>query len=339
MEPGPSSSRLLTANSIFVDQIQVIDSAKKGAVLHGFVEKPELSLETNWNVSKYLVLGSYHQQGFSLWLNKGSRIHIRWEVSIGNSSDLLVVLTKGEQTLKRSLPGSSSSLALSYPTNGNGQAEYIIEEDDSYSIHLVSMNPRSIIMLLSVNVSSKMYDVTKAASKCSAINGLCRLKLQFPHMKFVVLTTPNNGDLSGWSIEISFVTRLVTYVAILGLSAIFICLILKYLGACDGEEYVNSTVEEVPVTETNPLLQEKRIQIDYGTSDEDPDSRAGSSSEDLYDGKICVICYDEQRNCFFVPCGHCATCYECAQRIIEGENKVCPICRRFIHKVRRLFTP
>ncbi|XP_042493475.1 E3 ubiquitin-protein ligase APD2-like isoform X2 [Macadamia integrifolia] len=337
MVPGPSSSHLLTANSIFVQQIQVIDSAKKGAVLHGFVKKPELSLETNWNVSKDLVVGSYRQQGFSLWLNKGSRIQIRWEVPIGNSSDLIVLLTKGEQTLKRSLSSSSNSLSLSHPTNGNGQAECIIEEDNSYYIHLVNMNPRSIVMMLNVNVSSKMYDVTNAVSKCSAINGLCHLKLHFPRMKYVVLTTPNNGDISGWSVELSFVARLATYVAILGLAAIFICLILKYLGACDGEASVDSTVEEVPVTETNPLLQEKRIQIDYGTSDEDPDSTMCSTSEDLYDGKICVICYDEQRNCFFVPCGHCATCYECAQRIIEGENKVCPICRRFIHKVRRLF--
>ncbi|KAJ6675895.1 hypothetical protein OIU85_011988 [Salix viminalis] len=58
-----------------------------------------------------------------------------------------------------------------------------------------------------------------------------------------------------------------------------------------------------------------------------------SSSEDLYDAKLCVICYDDQRNCFFVPCGHCATCYDCAQRIMEEDNKMCPICRRLIHKM------
>ncbi|KAJ4979887.1 hypothetical protein NE237_010667 [Protea cynaroides] len=107
---------------IFVEHIQVIDSAKKGAVLHGFAEKPELSLETNWNVSKKLVVGSKHQKGFSLWLNKGSRIQVRCEVPVGNSSDFLVVLSKD-----------------------NGEEEYIIEEDDMYSIHLLNMNPRSII--------------------------------------------------------------------------------------------------------------------------------------------------------------------------------------------------
>ncbi|XP_042507171.1 E3 ubiquitin-protein ligase APD3-like isoform X2 [Macadamia integrifolia] len=335
---GPSSSRLLKTNSIFIEGIQVIDSARKGAILHGFKEKPELSLETNWNVSKYLVVGSYRKQGFPLWLNKGSRIHVRWEVSSRNFSGLLVVLTKGKQKLKTTLLIPSNLLALSNPTHGNGQAEYIIEEDDSYHIHLVNENPKSIIMMLNLNVSSKMYDITKAASKCSSINGLCRLQILFPHTKFVVLTTPNNGDLSGWYIELSFMARLLTYFAILVFAAIFLWLILKYLGVCTGER--ERTVEEVvPATETIPLLQEKRIQIYYGTSEEDPDSKMCSSSEDLYDGKICAICYDKQRNCFFVPCGHCATCYACAQRIVEGENKVCPICRRIIHKVRRLLNP
>lgn len=68
-------------------------------------------------------------------------------------------------------------------------------------------------------------------------------------------------------------------------------------------------------TETEPLLPVKSMT--YGTNDEDDDdnaSRASTSSEELYDEKLCVICYDEVRNCFFIPCGHCATCYECAQR-------------------------
>ncbi|KAJ4964828.1 hypothetical protein NE237_016677 [Protea cynaroides] len=326
---GPNSSRLLKASSIFVEKIQV-DSSKKGAILYGFEKKPELSLETNWNVSKYLVVGSYRQQGFALWLNKGSKIHVRWEAPISNFSDLLVVLTKGEEKLKTSSLSSSNLLPLSNPTHGHGQAEYIIEEDDSYHIHFVNMNSKGIIMMVNVNVSSKMYDINKALRKCSEINGLCQLQLLFPHMKFVVLTTPNNGDLGGWDVELSFVARLVTYFALLGFAAVLLWLILKYLGVCGRGG--DGTVEEVPATETNPLLQEKRIQIDYGTSSEDPDSRMCDSSEDLYDGTICVICYDKQRDCFFVPCGHCATCYECAQRIIEGENKICPICRRFIHK-------
>lgn len=152
-----------------------------------------------------------------------------------------------------------------------------------------------------------------------------------------------------------------------GFIVVMIFLILKYLGACDVE---SSTVVEhsrQEISETYPIVPRKTVTQTYGTNEEDDDSGASSSSsEELYDEKLCVICYDEQRNCFFVPCGHCATCYDCAQRyickefhvlfynltifsnfrfltdiyfcrIMDGESKVCPICRRLIHKVRRLF--
>lgn len=99
---------------------------------------------------------------------------------------------------------------------------------------------------------------------------------------------------------------------------VFIFLILKYLGACDAE---SSNVVERPreeINETYPILPRKTVPQTYGTNEEDDDSGASSSSsEELYDEKLCVICYDEQRNCFFVPCGHCATCYDCAQRYVH----------------------
>lgn len=101
-------------------------------------------------------------------------------------------------------------------------------------------------------------------------------------------------------------------------------MIMRYL-----EDLEDQRIEgEGGGTETNPLLPAKTIPITYGTCGEDLETgdsscsssssgssnNTGTSSEDLYDGKVCVICYDEQRNCFFVPCGHCATCYVCAQR-------------------------
>lgn len=104
---------------------------------------------------------------------------------------------------------------------------------------------------------------------------------------------------------------------------IIVFLILKYLGACGEDEGTAGTIidtavrEEREVTETDPIMRVKPMPYTYGTGEEEEDSGAlSSSSEELYDAKLCVICYDEQRNSFFVPCGHCATCYECAQRYI-----------------------
>ena len=29
---------------------------------------------------------------------------------------------------------------------------------------------------------------------------------------------------------------------------------------------------------------------------------------------LCVICFDAPRDCFFLPCGHCAACFTCGTR-------------------------
>lgn len=345
---GPSSSRLMKASSVFVEQIEVRDENGKGAIIYGFSEKPELSKEANWSASNYLMVGSYGRKGYSLWLNKGSRISIRWATQTSRLDKIEVIIIKGErkrETLLPQLTVSFDSLFLNEPVIGK-EAEYLIEEDDKYYLGVINSNPRSVIMTFGLNVTSKVYDVAKASNVCSTLNGSCRLKLFFPDSRYVIVSTPDNGDIAGWYIELSFVARVITYIAILGFFIITILIVLKYLGAFDSETPVVDTAPpEIPwrSTETDPILPEKPVRLTYGTTaeedDDDAESGSSSSSEDLYDAKLCVICYDDQRNCFFVPCGHCATCYDCAQRIMEEDNKMCPICRRLIHKVRRLFSP
>ncbi|KAK6938616.1 protein of unknown function DUF4793, partial [Dillenia turbinata] len=324
---GPSSSRLVTTSSIFVERIEARDDDKKGVYLYGFTEKPELKSEFNWTVSKYMIVGSYGKQGFSLWLNKGSRIQMTWEAERSSLNNLEMVIVKGERKVETLIPTPAVDSGVPKDPSIGREAEYTIEEDDKYYVGIMNNNRRSVIMALNVNITSRMYDLSKAKRMCSTINGSCRLQLLFPSTQFVILTTPNNGDISGWYVEISFVARVVTYMAILGFVVLIIYLILKCLGACDGERNYHN--EEEPtvllhqVSETEPLVPEKPFRFTYGTGEEDKESgMSSSSSEDLYDGKICVICYDEPRNSFFVPCGHCATCYDCAQRIMDGENKL-----------------
>lgn len=101
---------------------------------------------------------------------------------------------------------------------------------------------------------------------------------------------------------------------------------MKFLS--EFEEHMNREESSSSSSgERNPLMTAKTM--DYGSSYCGEDIEYGSCSNancnttsssydqlDIYDGKICVICFDEQRNCFFVPCGHCATCYVCAHRYI-----------------------
>ncbi|PRQ27791.1 putative transcription factor C2H2 family [Rosa chinensis] len=340
MELGPSSSRLMRASSVFVQQVVVRDVDKKGVSLYAFSEEPELSHQANWSVSDYLIIKTYSRKGFSFWLNKGSRISMRLEAHPAHVNQLQVVMLKGERKLEVLQPKQTSFVNAFNESKIGKEAEYSIEEDDRYYLDIINTNPKSIIIQMNVNVSSKMHDTTNAKAICSTENkaSSCQLRLIFPNTHYVILTTPNNGDLLGWYIELSFVARVITYIGILGFIVVMIFLILKYLGACDAESstVVEDTRQEI--NETYPIVPRKTVPQTYGTNEEDDDSGASSSSsEELYDEKLCVICYDEQRNCFFVPCGHCATCYDCAQRIMDGESKVCPICRRLINKVRRLF--
>lgn len=50
------------------------------------------------------------------------------------------------------------------------------------------------------------------------------------------------------------------------------------------------------------------------------------------DSKICKICYAEERNVVFIPCGHVVACAKCAL----ATNK-CPMCRRIFQNAVRLY--
>lgn len=30
--------------------------------------------------------------------------------------------------------------------------------------------------------------------------------------------------------------------------------------------------------------------------------------------RLCAICFDAKRDCFFLPCGHCVSCYQCGTK-------------------------
>uniref|UniRef100_A0A7N0ZXG2 RING-type domain-containing protein n=1 Tax=Kalanchoe fedtschenkoi TaxID=63787 RepID=A0A7N0ZXG2_KALFE len=140
-----------------------------------------------------------------------------------------------------------------------------------------------------------------------------------------------------WWFALSYVGRLIGYIVILGLLVVIVSLVLKYLDECLGNGSSEDTLNN---RESSPLWPEKAVAASYGTYQfDDPESGdcSASSSVELYDGKVCIICYDEERNCFFVPCGHCATCIACAKRIFDGESKTCPVCRRYIGKIKKLF--
>jgi len=52
----------MQASSVFVEQVEVRDDDKRGVFLYAFSEKPELSYQTNWSVSDYVIVRSYSRK-------------------------------------------------------------------------------------------------------------------------------------------------------------------------------------------------------------------------------------------------------------------------------------
>lgn len=54
----------------------------------------------------------------------------------------------------------------------------------------------------------------------------------------------------------------------------------------------------------------------------------------LNETRLCRICYTNEYNTLFLPCGHIAACAKCA----SSHNK-CPLCREPLKQVLRIFLP
>ena len=128
---GPSSSRLIKASSVFVKQIEVAHDSNNEVLLHYFIGKPQLISQTNWSRSGILVVEAYSRKGFSLWLNKGSCIRLRWETQTSYLNQLEGVVIKGERRSVGLQPKQTISIdanAIFEPTGK--ESDYIIDEDD-----------------------------------------------------------------------------------------------------------------------------------------------------------------------------------------------------------------
>lgn len=78
----------------------------------------------------------------------------------------------------------------------------------------------------------------------------------------------------------------------------------------------------------------KQDQVAAGAiDDQDPEARSLiEENRQLKEAKTCKVCFDEEVNIVFLPCGHLACCNNCAPAL-----RNCPICRAFIRGTVRIF--
>ncbi|KDO66889.1 hypothetical protein CISIN_1g0435821mg, partial [Citrus sinensis] len=214
-------------------------------------------------------------------------------------------------------------------------------------------------MQLNFTMNVLVYNASKAYYRCSLGSGLCSLSLDPLGTTSAILTSPGptKGTSSAkWYVKLSYGPRWITYFAGLGAMTILMFLAFRYCNMCrttsgDGTGFQATDRG----SQSPPLLSHKDDGLSSWGSSYDSVSHDEQDLEDwlpvnslegtsLNEGEINsnprhlqVICCDAPRDCFFLPCGHCAGCFTCGTRIAE-EGGTCPICRKKIKKVRKIFT-
>ena len=81
--------------------------------------------------------------------------------------------------------------------------------------------------------------------------------------------------------------------------------------------------DECGAKRTTPLPTNKNKSVHTKTS---------SSESSKGNEKICKICYTNELNVVFLPCGHVVSCTKCAEVLYK-----CPICRSYIENSNRIY--
>ncbi|KAJ6299523.1 hypothetical protein OIU76_020481 [Salix suchowensis] len=169
-----------------------------------------------------------------------------------------------------------------------------------------------------------------------------------------VLTAP--GPTEGvsnedWYVKLSYSPRWIIYIIGSGVMTALLLLALRLCNWCRPSGRDGYQAGEIQYERT-PLISQKDDDSSSWGSSYDSNSHEEEDLEkwlavNCLEGKsvaegenlrrLCVICFDALRDCFFLPCGHCAACFTCGTRIAE-EVGACPICRRSLKKVRKIFT-
>ncbi|KAL3518062.1 hypothetical protein ACH5RR_020651 [Cinchona calisaya] len=359
IELGPYSSRLLVANPFFVQSIKVkeLHESKHRPVLYGFEELPPLDDKITWSEAHVAFIEPRNHREWQYFLNKGSKICVSYSVNSPSASALSLLIAEGKANLvdwiaDPSYPNTTSSSNI---IHGTGTIEQEIWSSKTYYIVLGNFNFEEVQVQLNFTIEALTYNATQANYKCSLSHQNCILKLFFME-NAAVLTSP--GPEPGmtnyiWHVQLSYGHRWISYfvgsasMTVLFIVATKICFMFQIT-----REYETGfqTVRTAP--ERAPLLSQKDDDLsswgsfDSLSQDEEEWNEAlatlnGKQSKEgdgLKDHKRhCILCLDALRDCFFLPCGHCAACFACGTRAME-ETGICPICHRTMKKVRKIFS-
>lgn len=102
----------------------------------------------------------------------------------------------------------------------------------------------------------------------------------------------------------------------------------SYVRLAKGREYIQKVMTEASMI---PSTSVKKEAAKEEVSAEVPPIESVTNAE-VKDENICKICYVEERNVCFVPCGHVVACAKCALTTYK-----CPVCRKTFTDVVRMY--
>lgn len=102
--------------------------------------------------------------------------------------------------------------------------------------------------------------------------------------------------------------------------------------------------QRMPVTQqSSPIVHKHKLQRPHSASPTPAPStiritdKKGEPEKALSnDADKCVICFVNDQNSVFVPCGHIATCFECGNEHFKRTHE-CPICQKKMDMVIKTF--
>lgn len=361
MRLGSYSSILINPNHLFVQSIKVEGlEPDKDLMLYGFHKNPPLDAVIKWTDSHKVTFPASTHKEWIFYLNEGSRINISYSVNSPRSSSLVLVIVEGNEGLDEwldspSYPNTALSWNIIY---GNGSFQYEMQKSSSYYIAVGNLNYEVVEVELKIGIKGLLYNTTEAYHRCNIVEGLCKVNLFFLSDNAALLTSPGQIlglDNDDWSVKIVYGPRWSVYLFGIGVVTLIVLLINHILNIFRSTQDNGIGPSGLGGSERTPLLIQK---------DENPSSQGSSFASDSEDeanlenvqagdtenGKpvrddeynsnirrLCAICFDDPRDCFFIPCGHCVACFGCATRIVASSGN-CPICRRHTKKVRKIYT-
>lgn len=358
---GPNSSLLLQPNAIFVQSIKMeeLNKSKPGPTLFGFYDSPPLDVVKIWFETHKVSVPTDSYKDWMYYLNAGSQINISYTVHSPNSS-IFLIIAQGSEGLTQWLDNPSyPNTTLSWNViHGSGVISQDTVMSSSYYVSVGNLNSEDVEVHLHLGIKATLYNTSEAYYKCNLTQGPCSMEVLFPNGNAAVLTSPGRDEAAfgyGLYVKLSYGPRWVTYIVGIGGLTVLMLFAFNFLNKFQCARNQTGGHYEERRSEREPLISHKDDDLSSWGSSYDSASNGEEDFEDhlpvgslegksLGDGeysnntrRLCAICFDAPRDCFFLPCGHCVACFACGTRIADADG-TCPICRRKMKKVRKIFT-